>query len=179
MHLGEHDLRIGKRTAYDTDVRVPLVVTGPGVPAGRTIDQFASNIDLAPTYETIAGAVPPATVDGRSLAAQIHGGLPADWRTGVLIEHHGVGNRRNDPDDQPPLGGNPPSYEAIRTADYLYVDYVDGEREYYDLRSDPFELDNRYGSLPRAMRERLHAAARRQAQCSGTASCWAAQRALP
>ena len=43
--------------------------------------------------------------------------------------------------------GNPPTYEAIRTADFLYVEYATGEREYYDLQSDPLELNNIIGSF--------------------------------
>ena len=39
FHMGEHRLLPGKQTAYDTDIRVPLVVTGPGVPAGKTNNQ--------------------------------------------------------------------------------------------------------------------------------------------
>ena len=35
LHTGEYRLMPGKLTAFDTDIRVPLVVTGPGVPAGR------------------------------------------------------------------------------------------------------------------------------------------------
>src|SRR5262249_43574431 len=33
-HMGEYRLMPGKMTAFDTDIRVPLIVTGPGVPAG-------------------------------------------------------------------------------------------------------------------------------------------------
>src|SRR5205807_1558899 len=48
-HMGEHRLSPGKMTAFDSDVRVPLVVAGPGVPAGRTVSRIAENVDLYPT----------------------------------------------------------------------------------------------------------------------------------
>jgi arylsulfatase A-like enzyme len=43
-------------TAFDIDVRVPLVVSGPGVPAGRRSDAAMANIDLAPTFADLGGA---------------------------------------------------------------------------------------------------------------------------
>ena len=55
FHLGEHGLIAGKKTAYDTDVLVPLVVTGPGVKAGDVVSDLTENIDLAPTFETLGG----------------------------------------------------------------------------------------------------------------------------
>jgi hypothetical protein len=40
-----------------------------------------------------------------------------------------------------------PSYDALRTKDFLYVEYANGDREYYDLRTDPDELSNVIGEL--------------------------------
>ena len=54
FHLGQNGMGRGKGTAYDTDVRVPLLVTGPGVVPG-TRTEVTSNIDLAPTFEELAG----------------------------------------------------------------------------------------------------------------------------
>ena len=67
FHLGQHRLTPGKLTAYDPDVRVPLIVTGPGVPAGRTVDAMTENTDLCPTFAELAGAPAPPNADGRSL----------------------------------------------------------------------------------------------------------------
>ena len=39
-HMGEHRLHPGKQTAFDTDIRVPLIVTGPGVPAGKKLSEI-------------------------------------------------------------------------------------------------------------------------------------------
>ncbi len=148
-HMGEYRLRPGKQTAFDTDIKVPLVVTGPGVPAGRQEAAMTSSIDLAPTFETLAGAGVPATTDGASMVPLWQGRPPpGDWRQAVLIEHHGPDATADDPDKPPPMSGNPPSYEAVRTANALYVEYADGEREYYDTRADPDQLANRASSAP-------------------------------
>ena len=60
----------------------------------------------------------------------------------MLIEHRGPRQAFSDPDFQQPASGNPWTYEAIRTHQFLYVEYRDGEHEFYDLRTDPFELNN-------------------------------------
>ena len=54
-HMGEHMLSSGKQTAFDTDIHVPLIVTGPGVNANSTVDYFASNIDLCATFADLTG----------------------------------------------------------------------------------------------------------------------------
>ena len=80
-HMGEYRLRPGKMTAYDTDVHVPLVVIGPDVPAGRTVDAIAENIDLCPTFIQLAGADQLPNIDGSSLAVLLHGQSAQGWRT--------------------------------------------------------------------------------------------------
>ena len=67
FHLGEHRLDAGKWTPYEEDIRVPLIVRGPGVAEGKTLHQMVLNQDLAPTFADIAGAKTPSFVDGRSL----------------------------------------------------------------------------------------------------------------
>ena len=57
FHLGQHQLNGGKGAPYDSDSRVPLVVVGPGVVPGAR-QQFVNNIDLAPTFEELAGLEP-------------------------------------------------------------------------------------------------------------------------
>jgi N-acetylglucosamine-6-sulfatase len=139
FHLGQHRLPQGKITAFDEDIRVPLVVRGPKVPAGKQADALAANIDLAPTLAKLAGAKTPSFVDGRSLEPVLHGKSPGSRaREAVLIEHFAPGDG----------GGSgrrvslPPTYAAVRTARYTYVEYVTGERQLYDRRNDPDELHN-------------------------------------
>jgi arylsulfatase A-like enzyme len=161
-------------TAFDSDIRVPLIVAGPGVPAGRTSDAAVSNIDLAPTFAQAGGAPVPSTVDGHSLLPLLHGGSAAGWRTANLVEHHGPNFRADDPDRQAPAGGNPPSYEALRTNTYTYVEYVDGSREYYDLTHDPLQLHNIVATLDHARLDELHTGLDRLRDCHSGPACWAA-----
>lgn len=168
FHLGEHRLAAGKMTAFDTDIKVPLVITGPGVAKGATTDRLTQNTDLCPTFEDLGGAKVPPSVDGRSLVPLLTGKTPPA-RQGVLVEHHGPDKVASDPDFQKPASGNPPSYEAVRTAHEVYVEYADGEREYYDLRRDPNELDNAISRLPKKRLTQLQAMLHKLEKCKGTA----------
>jgi arylsulfatase A-like enzyme len=149
FHMGQRRLTEGKQGAWDHDIRVPLVVAGPDVFAGAVVHQLAANVDLRPTFEELAGLVPKAEVEGRSLADLLHSGFAPSWRDVTLVEHHGPpGN--GDPDQQDHLAGKPPSYDALRFSDALYVEYDNPSRapEFYDLTTDPFERSNVYASLP-------------------------------
>jgi len=173
-HMGEYRLGPGKMTAFDTDVRVPLVVAGPGVPGGRRSIAAVSNIDLAPTFEEAGGAPIPATVDGRSLLPLLRGGSDDSWRTANLVEHHGPVVRPDDPDRPEPGGGNPPDYAAIRTHTFTYVEYRDGSREYYDLVHDRDQMHNLAGSLSAVRLRELHTQLTHLTSCRSGATCWSA-----
>jgi N-acetylglucosamine-6-sulfatase len=173
-HMGEYRLMPGKMTAYDTDIHVPLVVTGPGVPPGRIVEEIVENVDLCPTFTELAGAVAPAAVSGRSLVPFLRGQDVADWRTAALVEHRGPQMATIDPDLPPRRSGNPPTYEAMRTRTSLYVQYANGDEEYHDLTADPDELSNTFSSLPSKERASLHAALRALKTCDGAKSCWSA-----
>lgn len=138
-HFGEHRLPEGKRTAYEEDIRAPLFVMGPGVPEGATHNAMVANTDLAPTIAKMMGASlePWIEPDGRSLAPYLDAAPDNDpaarWR--LLIE--GAASQRM------------PWYRAIRTKDYTYVDYGNGEEELYDLGADARQLRNLAGTKPR------------------------------
>ncbi|WP_021599285.1 sulfatase family protein [Actinomadura welshii] len=175
FHMGEHRLAGGKMTAFDTDVRVPFVVTGPAVPAGRSAREIAQNTDLAPTFQDLAGVRPPAATDGRSLAPFLRGAAPPDWRESALVEHVKPPPSPLDPDRQDSAPGAPTTYNAIRNDDMLYVEYEDGEREYYDRARDPYELNNIAGTLTEQRRRHLSDLLYALTHCSG-GGCTAAGR---
>jgi N-acetylglucosamine-6-sulfatase len=176
-HLGEYTLQAGKQTAFDTDIRVPLIVAGPGIPAGSVNSDVTENIDLRPTFEQLAGAKTPADVDGKSLVPLLHG-EHVPWRKYALVEHHypqPSPTDTDDPDQQSVWGGTPPTYNAVRTPEWVYVRYtVSGDREYYDLAHDPYELHNLGPSLSAARIAELDRVMNRLINCHDATQCWAA-----
>ncbi len=144
-HMGQHRLELGKQSAYEEDIRVPLMIRGPGVPAGVSTDEMVLNNDFAPTFADLAGLPPPASVDGRSFASLLDkrkGNDPASWRTAFEVRHWDNKNDKPTYENVTPV----PPYRAVRTQRYLYVEYEAGARELYDLKKDPYELRNLYDS---------------------------------
>ena len=172
LHTGEYRLMPGKMTAFDTDIHVPLVISGPGIPSGTTTNAMAENVDLAKTFTQIGGT--NLTGDGHSLMTLFGGLTPVDWRNAILVEHRGPNLAPSDPDFQPSGSGNPTTYEAMRTNRFLYVEYSDGEREIYNLADDPFELHNLAGSLTLQQLEELHAELLNLEHCHDALTCWGA-----
>jgi N-acetylglucosamine-6-sulfatase len=186
-HMGQHRLARGKQTAYDTDIRVPLIVAGPGVPHGRVVSQVVQNVDLSPTFTELTGATPAAPVDGHSLVPLLH---PSEhqppWRTAALVEHQGSNNNPADPDFEGG-GSNPTTYEAVRVSakhllgfsgsvSAVYVEYQDPqhETEYYDIKKDRYEQHNIASKLTAAQRDELHRILTGLESCHDGSACWRA-----
>jgi len=142
FHQGEHRIPEGKNSPYDESTRLPLIMRGPGVPKGKTLAHFAQNIDYAPTFAEWAGVRPPSFVDGRSLAPLLKDNPPPihTWRQDALIEHW-LNNAFT----------IIPPYQALRTAEYLYVEYNNGDRELYDTRNDPYQLRSLHATADPAL----------------------------
>jgi N-acetylglucosamine-6-sulfatase len=116
---GEHRIPSGKVQHYEPSARVPLVLRGPGVPRGARVTQPTVNVDLAPTLVDAANAKAGRVTDGVSLLALLADRTRFVGRD-VLLET--------------------PTYAAIHTPRYVYAEHNTGERELYDLASDPNEL---------------------------------------
>jgi N-acetylglucosamine-6-sulfatase len=133
---GEHGLNEERRLAYEETIRIPLLVRFPSrIAAGRTADQLALSIDLAPTLLELAGLTPSPAMEGRSLVPIFDGAATA-WRQSFLVEYYS--------DTVFPRVLNM-GYSAVRTANAKYIEYRDlqGMNELYDLAADPFEEHNR------------------------------------
>jgi hypothetical protein len=62
----------------------------------------------------------------------------------------------------------------MRTRRFLYVEYADGEREFYDLATDPYELHSLAASLTPVVLAGLHAELASLENCHTGSACWAA-----
>ncbi len=145
FRLGDHG-HVGKRLPYDRITRVPLLISGPGVRAGVCND-LLGNIDLAPTLLDCSGglkAEDQQRFDGRSFARCLNAaeGTYEPIRQELLLqswESENVWGQRI-----------PSVWTTLRTEGEAYTEWADGEREYYDLRRDPEQWDNRYEALTSA-----------------------------
>jgi N-acetylglucosamine-6-sulfatase len=154
--MGEHRRQKGKLSAYESDIRVPLIVRGPGVPEDTVREHLVLNNDLAPTFAQLGEVSPPSFVDGRSLGPLLSPNPPppSRWRSAFLVEAYG--NK----------GESMPAYKAVRTTDHLGVKYTTGERELYDLTEDPYELQSLHETAPDELKRRLFSRFTKLRECA-------------
>ncbi len=137
-----HNRTLGKGTPVDRCTRVPCFVMGPGVPAGRKADQLIAHIDLAPTFVALAKGTTPDFVDGRSfihlLSPEGIHDFPA-FKQAMLVENWST-----------LIEFGTPSFGAsttLRMPDSVYTEWANGDKDYYDLKTDPQQVNNTYEEL--------------------------------
>jgi N-acetylglucosamine-6-sulfatase len=138
---GEHGLSVERRLAYEESIRLPLLVRYPKIVKPGTVrDEFALNIDLAPTLLSLAGVNVPRDMQGRSLVPLLKGlkglkGARPAWRNSFLLEYYS---------DKVFPRIVQMGYKAVRNQRWKYIHYLelDGMDELYDLKADPFEMKN-------------------------------------
>ena len=136
---GEHGLNEERRLAYEETIRIPLIVRYPRLKnMVAQPGQMAQTIDLAPTILALAGVRDTVSRQGSSLVPVLNGSS-TNWRNSVLVEYY---------TDQVFPRTLTMGYQAVRTDRHKYIHYLElpGMDELYDLQSDPFELNNLYGT---------------------------------
>ena len=126
-HLGARGI-FGKFTMYEESAAVPLILSGPDVPDGATVDTPVSFVDFFPTVMEAVGASPSdedADLPGRSLYDTVRS--PDGDRT-VFSEYHAVGSQN--------------AIYMLRDRRHKYVHYVNGPPQLFDLEVDPQELND-------------------------------------
>lgn len=132
---GEHGLSVERRLAYEESIRMPLLVRYPkAIQAGTVRDEFALNIDVAPTLLELAGVSVPTVVQGHSLVPLLKG-AGTEWRNSFLVEYYS---------DRVFPRIRQMGYKAVRNERWKYIHYfeLEGMDELYDLKADPYEMKN-------------------------------------
>ena len=154
FQLGHHRA-FAKKDPFDRSTRVPLIVAGPQTTQRREANHLIAQLDICPTILELGGATIPADLDGKSFAPLINSPQSTsarNWQRSIMIENWADKNAFG---IRYPLG-----YTAERYYDSIYVGWANGEREYYDLASDPYQLNNQYNSLSDARKEQLQTSLR-------------------
>lgn len=123
--LGDHDMW-EKQVAYEGSSRIPLFISGPGIPQGDSAE-LVELIDLAPTICELAGVKPIENCDARSLAPLLRGET-TEHRSSALITM--------------------PNFSCVRTDQWKFIDNINDKPELYDLKADPEEKHNVADSQP-------------------------------
>jgi arylsulfatase A-like enzyme len=122
LAIGSHGL-LGKQSLYEDCVKVPMILTGPGIPSGRVSDALVYLYDLFPTLSNLSGLPPPPGVDGKDLTPVIKGSSTG-VRTSLYTAY------RN-------------TVRAIRTREWKLIRYPDRNyTQLFNLKQDPLEINN-------------------------------------
>jgi arylsulfatase A-like enzyme len=150
-YLGEHRKLYGKVRAHEPSLRVPLVVTGPGMRTGEARFDPVTTVDVAATVLDLAQAAPPHQLDGASLMTTMLQG-DRGWTTPVLDEAAFTDGLHRSTKGF----GGPRTSIGVRTARYSLIRSKSREDELYDLARDPLENrnvinDRRYRAARKAL----------------------------
>ncbi len=150
LAVGQHGL-MGKQNLYDHSVRVPLVISGPGIRKNRRAGALCHLMDVCPTILELAGVPIPTEVEARSLQPLLDNPR-ASFRDAVMFAYRNL-------------------QRGIRTDRWKLIVYnVGGQRttQLFDLARDPHEKNNLAGDPAHAGRRReLQALLRRMMKEAG------------
>jgi arylsulfatase A-like enzyme len=135
FYLGEHGL-YDKRFMYEESFRTPMLIRYPPVvKANTTIDAYALNLDIAPTFLDLAGIAIPSDMQGLSMKKLLQGGKDAQWRKEIYYHYY-----------ERSFGLTP--HYGIKTDQYKLLHFYGAVNswELYDLVRDKKEMNNLAGN---------------------------------
>ncbi len=126
LALGSHGL-LGKQSVFEHSTRVPMMLVGPGVPAGRSSESFTYLHDLFPTVLEVAGVAPPDGIQSTSLRP-VWEGRAQRTRDSLFLAYM-------------------TTQRAVRDDRWKLIAYPTlGHLQLFDLRADPHEVTNLIGN---------------------------------
>ncbi len=149
--FGEHGL-IDKRVAYETSIRVPMLMQCPELfEGGSVVEPMVANIDIAPTVMAAMGLEKPGHMDGASFL-ELAQGKAVEWRDYFLYAYYW---EKNFPQS--------PTVFSLRSDKYKYTTYYGlwDTDEFFDIQADPMEQNNlihdpAYAAQAKEMERRLY-----------------------
>ena len=121
-HLGEHGFW-QKQNLHEEVVRVPLIISAPGIPSSRT-DSLVELVDLYPTTTDLLSLPGPKGLHGKSLKPILKDPKASVRETALSINLRAKGSG------------------SIRAADWHYISYGAKGEELYDMKKDPEQYTN-------------------------------------
>ena len=128
---------VDKRTMHEPSIRIPIVVSGPGLPVGKVVTEQVLTVDIAPSVLELCQSPPLDGIQGRSWVKLAHS-ADLKWRRAWFYEYNY--------EKQFPYT---PNIRGIRTNEWKLIRYPHGDgsedrhtAELYHLKTDPDELHN-------------------------------------
>jgi len=149
--MGQHRIH-GKSFPLVESTKVPLWVCWPETGAPRDANQLLAHIDISATIADLGGATLPDFADGRSFARLLHDATIKEddaIRQSVLVENWE--SRLQAASKEKVV------YSSIVKPESVYTQWANGEKEFYDLNSDPEQLENIHASLEPSQKSNLQA----------------------
>jgi arylsulfatase A-like enzyme len=169
--FGQHRLVGGKFLAYEPSTHLPLIIRGPGIEPNTKSGQLVNTPDIAPTILELAGVTADKSIDGTSLmpfakepslrtrrpllfesfvqtndveqdGGAATGESAAAGRSRGKLGVKGASRSTAGAAAHASVVAPPKNYYGIRLGAYKYIEWPDGEKELYDINTDPYELNN-------------------------------------
>ncbi|KAJ5604411.1 hypothetical protein N7510_009565 [Penicillium lagena] len=147
-HISQHRLGCGKKEGYETDINIPFVWRGPGIPRNETSKSVSTHTDLAPTFlklfglpqrTRLDGQIIPLLTDDKSSRATEHVNIEL-WGAAAVYETKEFRSIKL------PANVSNNTYKGLRIIadDYslYYSVWCTNEHELYDMVNDYYQMDN-------------------------------------
>lgn len=130
--LGSQGHRL-KQRPWEESINVPFIIRYPdGIKAGQKRDWIVSSVDLMPTLLGLCGAGIPSQVQGLN-QSDLFAGKGEEIRESAYLFNTHAGS------------GPGCDWRGIRTKDWVYAYHMEGDWVLYDLKNDPYQLNNLVG----------------------------------
>lgn len=149
-HIGQHRMGPGKKTGYESDINIPLVWRGPGVPAGKVTHEVSTHTDLAPTWLKLFGLPMRTKLDGQPIPIIMNEPYQKSAEH-VNVELWGAGAPYEGTEPYKSIGKSikgrrKNTYKGLRIVsagcNIYYSVWCTNEHELYDMTTDEYQMDN-------------------------------------